>query len=60
MDKVGILDLDAHFGGGTANILGEDDRVALADVSLTWFDRWAPIDEERHFVARVEKLSPNT
>lgn len=53
--KVGILDLDAHFGGGTANILGEDDRVALADVGVTRFDTWQPLDENRHFVAFVEK-----
>jgi acetoin utilization deacetylase AcuC-like enzyme len=54
VDKVGILDLDAHFGGGTANILGEDERVALADVSVSRFDRWVPIDEDRHFLAIIE------
>lgn len=55
VDTVGILDLDAHFGGGTADILGENDRVALADVSVNQFDRWVPIDEDRHFIAFVEK-----
>jgi acetoin utilization deacetylase AcuC-like enzyme len=55
VEKVSILDLDAHFGGGTANILGEDDRVALADVSVNRFDMWVPIDENRHFVGFVEK-----
>jgi len=52
--KVGILDLDAHFGGGTAEILGEDERVALADVSVNNFDRWTPLDRNRHFTARVK------
>jgi len=53
--KVGILDLDAHFGGGTAEILGKNKRVALADVSVSHFDHWDPLDDERHFVECVER-----
>ena len=53
VNRVGILDLDAHFGGGTADILRDNDRVALADVGVNGFDAWEPTDTWRHFVARV-------
>jgi acetoin utilization deacetylase AcuC-like enzyme len=46
---VGILDLDAHGGGGTFDILGADPRVHLADVSVNSFDSWEPTDPARHF-----------
>lgn len=55
VDTVGILDLDAHFGGGTADILGDNPGVALADVSVSPFDRWNPGDNDRHRVALVEE-----
>jgi acetoin utilization deacetylase AcuC-like enzyme len=32
-DRVLIVDLDAHCGGGTADILGGDDRVSTLDIS---------------------------
>lgn len=51
--SVGILDLDAHFGGGTAQILRRHPGVRLADVSVRQFDRWQPRPGEPHWVERV-------
>jgi len=51
---VGILDLDAHAGGGTFDILGDDKRVFLADVTVNSFDSWEPTDAERHFYVEVD------
>jgi acetoin utilization deacetylase AcuC-like enzyme len=51
--KVGILDLDAHYGGGTADIVGKNKRVAITDISVSPFDYWKPIDKKRHKVAFV-------
>lgn len=51
---VGILDLDAHAGGGTFDILGDNRRVFLADVTVNSFDSWEPTDEQRHFYAEVD------
>ena len=52
---VGILDLDAHGGGGTFDILGADPRVVLADVSVHDFDSWEPQDPSRHHYAHVTR-----
>jgi acetoin utilization deacetylase AcuC-like enzyme len=41
VDRVLILDLDAHFGGGTASILGTDPRIWQVDVSTSPFDGYA-------------------
>lgn len=51
--RVGILDLDAHFGGGTFSILGTHESVHLADVSVSDLDRWIPKDAKRHFAREV-------
>jgi acetoin utilization deacetylase AcuC-like enzyme len=51
--SVGILDLDAHFGGGTFEILGEHPQVRLADVSVNGYDRWEPSAPARHHVELV-------
>ena len=51
---VGILDLDAHAGGGTFDILGDHKRVYLADVTVNSFDSWEPTDAERHFYVEVD------
>lgn len=37
--RVGILDVDAHFGGGTYDILGGLD-IPIADLSTSHFDAW--------------------
>ena len=51
--SVGILDLDAHFGGGTFDILGEHPQVRLADVSVNDYDEWTPTHPARHHVELV-------
>ena len=53
--SVGILDLDAHCGGGTADILKSDKRVRLADVSVCDYDSWTPTAKSRHFIQIVVK-----
>ena len=53
--SVGILDLDAHCGGGTANILKTNKRVRLADVSVCSYDSWTPTAKSRHFIQVVDK-----
>lgn len=50
---VGILDLDAHAGGGTFDILGDDPRVYLADITVNSFDSWEPTNSARHFYHEV-------
>jgi acetoin utilization deacetylase AcuC-like enzyme len=52
---VGILDLDAHCGGGTANILKKNKKVRLADVSVCSYDSWTPTAKSRHFIQVVDK-----
>jgi len=51
--RVGILDLDAHAGGGTFDILGDDKRVYLADVTVNGFDSWEPSAPDRHFYVDI-------
>jgi acetoin utilization deacetylase AcuC-like enzyme len=51
---VGILDLDAHAGGGTFDILGDHPQVCLADVTVNSFDSWVPSDPQRHFYVEVD------
>jgi acetoin utilization deacetylase AcuC-like enzyme len=53
VNRVGILDLDAHFGGGTFSILGTNQNVHFADVAVSDLDRWTPQDERRHFAREV-------
>ncbi len=53
--SVGILDFDAHCGGGTANILKTNKRVRLADVSVCSYDSWTPTAKSRHFIEVVDK-----
>ena len=52
---VGIFDLDAHCGGGTANILKKNKKVRLADVSVCSYDSWTPTAKSRHFIQIVDK-----
>ena len=47
---VGILDVDAHNGGGTFSILGSNPQVRFADVSVNTYDQWSPTDERHHRV----------
>jgi acetoin utilization deacetylase AcuC-like enzyme len=45
--SVGILDIDAHCGGGTFEILNENPAVRIGDVSTDGYDKWRS-DQERH------------
>lgn len=45
--SVGILDLDAHCGGGTFDIVGDNPAVRIGDVSTSAFDSWRS-GQERH------------
>ena len=47
---VGILDVDAHNGGGTFSILGDNPQVRIADVSVNTYDQWRPSAERHHRV----------
>jgi acetoin utilization deacetylase AcuC-like enzyme len=46
-NSVGILDIDAHCGGGTFEILGDNPAIRIGDVSTSSFDSWRS-GEERH------------
>jgi acetoin utilization deacetylase AcuC-like enzyme len=46
-NSVGILDVDAHCGGGTFEILGDNPAIRIGDVSTSSFDSWRS-GEERH------------
>ena len=48
LTDVGILDLDAHCGGGTFELIGSDPRVRLADVSTNSFDSWKSFELRHH------------
>jgi acetoin utilization deacetylase AcuC-like enzyme len=47
---VGILDVDAHNGGGTFSILRSNPQVRFADVSVNSYDQWRSTDERHHRV----------
>ena len=51
--KVGILDLDSHCGGGTFSMVGENEKVVLADVSCNSYDIWRP-NSDRHYLEVVK------
>lgn len=46
--RVLILDLDAHCGGGTFNIIEKDRRIFQIDISVCGFDSYNPTDVDRH------------
>ena len=46
--KVAVLDTDSHCGGGTFQLLGENEKVLLADVSCNYYDNWQPSSERHH------------
>lgn len=41
MDSVLILDLDAHCGGGTADLIDDDPRIWHEDVSVSPYDHYS-------------------
>ena len=48
LTDIAILDLDAHCGGGTFELIGNDPRVRLADVSTNSFDSWKSFELRHH------------
>ncbi len=56
VEKVGVLDTDAHCGGGTFQLVGENEQVLLADVSCNSYDSWQP-NSERHYLEIVRNAS---
>ncbi len=46
--KVGILDTDSHCGGGTFQLVGENENVVLSDVSCNSYDVWQPNSKRHH------------
>jgi len=52
-NKVGVLDLDSHCGGGTFQLVGENEKILIADVSCNSFDVWRP-NSDRHFLKIVQ------
>jgi acetoin utilization deacetylase AcuC-like enzyme len=59
-----ILDLDAHCGGGTHSLIGDDPRIQLADIAVSSFDYYRPSGHNRFsllqdasvYLAAVESL----
>ena len=56
VENVGVLDTDAHCGGGTFQLVGENEQVLLADVSCNSYDSWQP-SSERHYLKIVRNAS---
>ena len=52
LGSVGILDTDAHCGGGTYSLVGENEEIRIADISVSDFDSWSS-NHERHFLKTV-------
>ena len=46
--KVAVLDTDSHCGGGTFQLVGDNEKVLLADVSCNSYDIWKPNSERHH------------
>lgn len=42
VERVLVLDLDAHCGGGTHALVGDDPSVHHADIAVDGFDRYTP------------------
>src|SRR6516225_1170201 len=42
-----ILDLDAHCGGGTHELIRDDERIWQMDVSVDAFDRYEPLGNNK-------------
>jgi acetoin utilization deacetylase AcuC-like enzyme len=52
LTDVGILDTDAHWGGGTFQLVGNNPKVRISDVTVSDFDRWQS-SESRHHLKMV-------
>ncbi len=54
--NIAILDTDSHCGGGTFQLVGENEKVILADVSCNSYDIWRP-NSDRHYLEVVNSAS---
>lgn len=54
-NRVLILDLDAHCGGGTHDIIKDDPRIWQIDISVCLFDSYTGADDDRHHLHLVGK-----
>ncbi len=54
--KVAVLDTDSHCGGGTFQLVGENEKVILADVSCNSYDIWRP-NSDRHYLKVVDSAN---
>jgi acetoin utilization deacetylase AcuC-like enzyme len=52
LTDVGILDTDAHWGGGTFQLVGNNPKVRISDVTVSDFDGWQS-SESRHHLKMV-------
>ena len=52
LTDLGILDTDAHWGGGTFQLVGSNSKVRISDVTVSDFDRWQS-SESRHHLKMV-------
>jgi acetoin utilization deacetylase AcuC-like enzyme len=58
-----ILDLDAHCGGGTHELIHGDDRIWQTDISVNAFDHYEPLGNNRlemvqdgsHYLPMIER-----
>jgi len=50
--RVLILDLDAHCGGGTESLIGDEPRIAQLDVAVDSYDHYSPSAQARLVVVR--------
>jgi len=48
LTDLGILDADAHWGGGTFQLVGSNPKVRISDVTVSDFDRWQSSDSRHH------------
>jgi acetoin utilization deacetylase AcuC-like enzyme len=46
--KVAVLDTDSHCGGGTFQLVGDNEKIVLADVSCNSYDIWQPKSDRHH------------
>lgn len=49
LGSVSIFDTDAHWGGGTYSLVGENEKIRIADITISDFDSWSS-NLERHIL----------
>ena len=46
--KVAVLDTDSHCGGGTFQLVGDNEKIVIADISCNSYDIWQPNSDRHH------------